>query len=54
MRERIYIDTCALNRPTDDQLQTRIQAETQAIFKVLDAAAENVVDWIAAASSSQS
>jgi len=47
MRERIYIDTCALNRPTDDQAQARIRAESGAIAKVLDAAAEGVVDWIA-------
>jgi hypothetical protein len=47
MSERIYIDTCALSRPTDDQLQTRIRAETEAISKVLDAAAENAVDWVA-------
>lgn len=47
MSERIYIDTCALSRPTDDQRQTRIRTETEAIFKVLDAVAENAVDWVA-------
>jgi predicted nucleic acid-binding protein len=46
MRERIYIDTCALNRPTDDQGQARIRAESAAVAKVLDAAAEGAVDWI--------
>ena len=47
MSERIYIDTCALSRPTDDQMQARIRTETEAISKLLDAAAENAVDWVA-------
>jgi PIN domain len=47
MRERIYIDTCALNRPTDDQAQERIRAESEAMAKVLDAAARGAIEWIA-------
>jgi predicted nucleic acid-binding protein len=47
MRERIYIDTCVLNRATDDQSQARIRTEAEALATVLDAAAEGIVDWIA-------
>jgi predicted nucleic acid-binding protein len=47
MRERIYIDTCVLNRPTDDHSQPRIRIESAATAKVLDAAAEGAIDWIA-------
>jgi predicted nucleic acid-binding protein len=43
---KIYLDTCALNRPTDDQTQQRIQQETIALAHVLDAVAEGQVHWI--------
>lgn len=32
---RIYLDACCLNRPFDDQTQTRITLETQAILSIL-------------------
>jgi predicted nucleic acid-binding protein len=32
---RIYLDACCLNRPFDDQTQTRIALETQAILGIL-------------------
>ena len=32
---RIYIDTCCLNRPFDDQTQDRIHLETEAILIIL-------------------
>ncbi|WP_254565581.1 PIN domain-containing protein [Oscillatoria sp. HE19RPO] len=32
---RIYLDACCLNRPFDDQTQTRIALETQAILAIL-------------------
>ena len=32
---RIYLDACCLNRPFDDQTQSRISLETQAIFTIL-------------------
>ncbi|MCT7982364.1 PIN domain-containing protein [Laspinema sp. A4] len=33
---RIYLDACCLNRPFDDQTQTRIALETQAILAILN------------------
>ena len=32
---RIYLDACCLNRPFDDQIQSRIYVETQAIMTIL-------------------
>jgi predicted nucleic acid-binding protein len=32
---RIYLDTCCLQRPLDDQTQPRIRVETEAVFAVL-------------------
>jgi predicted nucleic acid-binding protein len=32
---RIYLDTCSLQRPLDDQTQPRIRVETEAIFAIL-------------------
>ena len=32
---RIYLDTCCLQRPLDDQTQPRIRVETEAIFAIL-------------------
>jgi predicted nucleic acid-binding protein len=32
---RIYLDACCLNRPFDDQTQSRIALETQAIMTIL-------------------
>ncbi|MBD2569243.1 PIN domain-containing protein [Anabaena lutea] len=32
---RIYLDTCCLNRPFDDQMQSRIYVEAQAIMTIL-------------------
>ena len=34
---RIYLDTCCLQRPLDDQTQPRIRVETEAIFAILAA-----------------
>lgn len=33
---RIYLDACCLNRPFDDQTQSRIALETQAILTILN------------------
>lgn len=35
----IYLDTCCLNRPFDDQSQPRIQVETGAVLAILQQAA---------------
>lgn len=32
----IYLDTCALNRPTDDLSQPRIRSEAQALARIFD------------------
>ena len=32
---RIYLDTCCLQRPLDDQTQPRIRVETEAVFAIL-------------------
>ena len=32
---RIYLDTCCLQRPFDDQTQPRIRVETEAVFAIL-------------------
>jgi predicted nucleic acid-binding protein len=34
--EIIYLDTCALNRPTDNLSQPRVRAEAQAVARLLD------------------
>lgn len=36
---RIYLDNCCLSRPFDDQSQTRVRAETEAIRLILEAVA---------------
>ncbi|MCB2263898.1 MAG: PIN domain-containing protein [Candidatus Thiosymbion ectosymbiont of Robbea hypermnestra] len=35
---RIYLDSCSLQRPLDDQTQLRIRVETEAIISILAAA----------------
>ena len=35
---RIYLDTCCLQRPFDDQTQPRIRVETEAVLAILSAA----------------
>ncbi len=46
MPERIYLDSCVLNRPTDDQTQERIRIEAEAIARVLDGVAGGSLEWI--------
>ena len=43
----VYLDTCALQRPLDDQNQLRIRVESEAILAVLSAAAAGEVDLVA-------
>lgn len=35
---RLYLDTCSLNRPWDDQTQVRIHLEAEAVIYIIDAA----------------
>ena len=46
MLDRIYLDSCVLNRPTDDQTQERIRQESAAIAQILDAVAEGQLEWM--------
>ncbi len=34
---RLYLDTCSLNRPWDDQSQVRIHLEAEAVIYIIDA-----------------
>ena len=43
----IYLDTCALNRLTDDQSHTRIRDEAQAVARSLDHVTSAHLLWIA-------
>jgi predicted nucleic acid-binding protein len=43
----IYLDTCALNRLTDEPSQPRIVAEAEAIDRILELVAATQVEWIA-------
>jgi len=40
---RIYLDTCCLQRPLDDQTQPRIRVETEAMFAVLASVQQGTV-----------
>ncbi|MEZ4635699.1 MAG: PIN domain-containing protein [Caldilineaceae bacterium] len=44
MKYRIYLDTCCLNRPFDDQTQLRIRLETEAILRILEICKTNT--WL--------
>jgi hypothetical protein len=46
MLMKIYLDTCALNRLTDDQTQPRILAEAKALERILDMVSSGKVRWI--------
>lgn len=43
---RIYFDTCTLNRPFDDQSQTRIRLEAEAVEHLLRAVDEGRLEWV--------
>ena len=40
---RIYLDTCCLQRPLDDQTQPRIRVETEAVFAILASVQQGAV-----------
>jgi predicted nucleic acid-binding protein len=42
---KIYLDACALNRLTDDQSQSRIQTEAEAIERVLHLVWNGEAEW---------
>ncbi|MDE0010971.1 MAG: PIN domain-containing protein [Candidatus Poribacteria bacterium] len=43
---KIYLDTCCLSRPFNDQTQIRIRRETDAIEKIFDAFITNRWLWV--------
>lgn len=43
---KFYLDVCCLNRPFDDQTQTRIHLEAEAILLIIQSAEDNEWQWI--------
>lgn len=43
---RIYLDTCCLNRPYDDQSNLRISLETQAVAYIMELVKDKRIDLI--------
>jgi predicted nucleic acid-binding protein len=43
---RVYLDVCCLNRPFDDQSQTRIRLESEAVILILDMCARGEHGWV--------
>lgn len=43
---RVYFDTCALNRPLDDQSQARIRLEAEAVEHLMRAVDEGRLEWV--------
>lgn len=46
IRMKIYLDTCCLNRPFDDQRQPRIRLESEAITLILEKIRRREWTWI--------
>jgi predicted nucleic acid-binding protein len=43
--EAVYLDTCVLNRPSDDHSQPRIREEAEALGRILDLVYEGRIRW---------
>lgn len=43
---KIYLDTCCLNRPFDDQTQERVRLEAEAVLAILSRIEKRVWDWV--------
>lgn len=43
---KIYLDTCCLHRPFDDQTQERIRLEAEAVLAILSRIEKGQWDWI--------
>ena len=43
----VYLDTCSIQRPFDDQSQLRIALEAEAVLQVIQLAEQEVVDLLA-------
>ncbi len=43
---KIYLDTCCLNRPFDDQTQERVRLEAEAVLAILSRIEKGEWNWI--------
>jgi len=43
---KIYLDACCLNRPFDDQTQTRIHLEAEAVLLIIQSVEDHEWQWI--------
>ena len=43
---KVYLDTCCLNRPFDDQTQERLRLESEAVLAILSRIEKGEWDWI--------
>jgi predicted nucleic acid-binding protein len=43
---RLYLDACCLNRPTDDQSQTRVRNEAEAVEAIFRFVREGRATWV--------
>jgi predicted nucleic acid-binding protein len=43
---KVYLDTCCLNRPFDDQTQERVRLEAEAVLAILSRIEKGEWDWI--------
>ena len=43
---KIYLDACCLNRPFDDQTQTRIHLEAEAVLSIVQYVEDNDWQWV--------
>lgn len=43
---KIYLDACCLNRPFDDQTQTRVHLEAEAVLSIIQSVDANEWEWI--------
>ena len=45
--QKVYLDTCCLNRPFDDHSQTRIRLESESILQIIGQCTSGILSWIA-------
>lgn len=43
---KIYLDVCCLNRPFDDQTQTRVHLEAEAVLSIIRSVEDREWEWI--------
>ncbi len=43
---KVYLDTCCLNRPFDDQTQERVRLEAEAVLAILSRIEKGEWDWV--------